>query len=193
MVLKYSFILTSFIIILITGCTLKEYDESLPSMEIEATVISLSIDENIECENKCPRREYPKDSGTIRIDKIVSVTDDQNRGLKGIEIMGKDNIKVRFGYSSRPTKIIMIPPSEPTLSDDGRTVRSPPSSNGPVLKQDDYFIYAFENALVEEETIKKILPGLVVGSKFRAVTSLPPPLESSKGNILDVYEYEIIS
>ena len=35
----------------------------LPSIEFEATVVSLSLDDNIACEGICPAYQYPKDTG----------------------------------------------------------------------------------------------------------------------------------
>lgn len=173
-------------IILISGCiqenqTVKPDIMQCPTINLEATVISLSPDTNIECENKCPGYQYPKDTGVIRIDKIIS---GNYQKLKGIE--EGSEITVQFDYSSRPAKIRMIPVSEEPSNSPEEPVSHVPTFAEPIPRENGYFIYNIETNLVGEET-EIILPGLKVGSKFRATINYCSP------DMISVGKYEIIS
>ena len=173
-------------IILISGCiqensTAKPDIMLCPTIDLEATVISLSPDTNIECENKCPGYQYPKDTGVIRIDKIIS---GNYQELKGIE--EGSEITIEFDYSSRPAKIRMIPALEaPTSNSPEEPVSHIPTFAEPIPRENGYFIYIIETNLVDEET-ETILSGLEVGSKFRATINYCSPIMISVG------KYEII-
>ena len=170
------------IIILISGCIeetvvipIDEIGTQVPTIKLEATVISLSLDTNIECEGKCPGYEYPKDTGVIRIDKIISMDNPYNWNLD--EIKEGNEITVQFDYSARPAKIKMVPVS----SVDTHI----PTFAKPIPKEDGYFVYVIESTSVKEET-EEILPALNVKSKFRAIISYSSPTRISVG------KYEII-
>lgn len=158
----------------------------LPSIELEATVLSLSIDENIECENVCPAYEYPKDTGVVRIDRIIS-TNYGDTGLESLEGMEEGGeITIQFQYSSRQAKIRLVPKSEEPITGGPDTpVSHTPSSAYPVPIEDDYFVYTHESTLAEEET-ETILPGLEVGDKFRAT------LNYIFSDMIVVGKYEVI-
>jgi len=175
-------------IILISGCiqensTAKPDIMQCPTINLEATIVSLSPDTNIECENKCPGYQYPKDTGVIRIDKIISIDNSANWELKGIE--EGSEITIEFDYSSRPAKIRMIPALEETSNSPEEPVSHVPTFAEPIPRENGYFIYNIETNLVGEE-IEIILPGLEVGSKFRATINYCSP------DMISVGKYEII-
>jgi len=146
------------------GDTGPEFAEA-PHFIVEATVVFLSLDDNVACEGICPAYEYPIDTGIIRIDNL-SFEDDAPMSLEGIE--EGENLSIRFGFSARPTKIRRTPSANQTTSDlpdiptSGR-----PAFADPVHKEDGYFVYVFESTLVTVET-ETVLPGLDVGSRFTA-------------------------
>ena len=173
-------------IILISGC-IQENSTAKPdimqclTINLEATIVSLSPDTNIECENKCPGYQYPKDTGVIRIDKIIS---GNYQELKGIE--EGSEVTIEFDYSSRPAKIRTIPAlEEPTSNSPEEPVSHIPTFAEPIPRENGYFIYYIETNLVVGE-IEIILPGLEIGFKFRATISYCSP------NMISVGKYEII-
>jgi hypothetical protein len=132
---------------------------------------------------QCPtiNLEATKDTGVIRIDKIIS---GNYQELKGIE--EGSEITIEFDYSSRPAKIRMIPAlEEPTSNSPEEPVSHIPTFAEPIPRENGYFIYNIETNLVVGE-IEIILPGLEVGSKFRATISYCSP------NMISVGKYEII-
>jgi len=158
----------------------------LPSVDLEATVVSLNTDENVECEGVCPAYEYPKDTGVVRIDKIIS-TNYGDTGLESLEgIKEGGEIAVQFQYSARPAIFRLIPaPEQPAPTDPETPVSHVPSSARPAPVEDGYFVYAHESGIVEEET-DTILPGLEVGSKFRAT------INYISSNMIVVSRYEVM-
>ena len=184
------------ILISMSGCNQKQLPQNVepkpavvkvPTIDIEATVISLSLDTNIECEGKCPGYEYPKDTGVIKIDNILSIHNPNNWELKGIK--EGNEIKVKFDYSARPAKIRMVPTGRTSTSlvpASETSVSHIPTFAKPIPKEDGYFVYVIESTLVTEDT-ETILPGLDSGSKFKATVSYSSPIRISVG------KYEIIS
>lgn len=184
------------ILIFMGGCNQKQLPENVepkpamvkvPTIDIEATVISLSLDTNIECEGKYPGYEYPKDTGVIKIDNILSIHNPNNWELKGIK--EGNEIKVKFDYSARPAKIRMVPAGKTSTSSvpaSETPISHIPTFAKPIPKEDGYFMYVIESTLTTEET-ETILPGLDSGSKFKATVSYSSPTRISVG------KYKIIS
>lgn len=153
-----------------------------PIVILEATVISLSPDTNIACEGVCPGYEYPIDTGVIKIDKIISIDNPYNSTLIGIE--EGNEIQVSFFFSSRSAKIRVIPAPEAGSVPPETPVAHVLTSAKPIPKENGYFIYESESPSVTEVT-ETVLPGLEVGSKFKATGSI------MQGTIL-IGEYELI-
>lgn len=194
---EYFLILGIIVVLIIVGIVFSGYIQQqfiggepaiakYPTIDLEATVVSLSPDTNIECENECPGYQYPKDTGVIEINKIISIDNPNNWELKGIEEDGE--ITAQFHYSSRPAKIRMIPALNKLqrLIKPETLVSHVPTFAKPIPKEDGYFIYSIESTLVDEET-ETILPGLKVDSKFRATISYSSP------GMISVSQYEIIA
>lgn len=176
-------------LILLSGCTqetqnantkpIKEDTEMAigPSITLEATVVSLTLSSEEDCRrlgysiDECPSHIYPRDKGVIKIDKIVTceetspVTD--GREIVYVSVCDKLSIgemmEVEF-LSTRPTKLVAIPPSPEAKTVSPDTPISKPFY--PVTKEDGYFVVTYEDTRVIETTVT-ILPGLEVGSKFR--------------------------
>lgn len=145
----------------------------MPVYEVEATIVILTPDKNIECEGNCPGYEYPIDTGIIKIDKIISVTNPDNVGLNGYK--KGDRIEVRFLYSSRPAKIIYTPASSSATS--SVEPEKPVSSdilNKPISKQDGLFVYEIETSSVDQAQ-EVFLSGLEEGMKIKTNISLESP------------------
>lgn len=180
------------ILILMSGCIQKQLSENVepkpamvkvPTIEIEATVISLSLDTKIEGEEKYPGYEYPKDAGVIKIDNILAIHNPNNWELKGIK--EGNEVTVKFDYSARPAKIRIVPAGKTPPA--GETpVSHVPTFAKPIPKENGYFVYVIESTLVTEET-ETVLPGLDSGSKFKATVSYSSPTRISVG------KYEITS
>jgi len=169
--------LLAFGLLFLAGCTMDGVGNDsqsqnemvqVPTITIEATIISLSIDENIECLEVCPAFQYPLDIGYIKINKIISVNNPLEWDLVGIS--ENSEIEVKFSYSSRPVKIRLIPASSQEPSSSNTTVSHVPSSANPVLLEDEFFVYVIESNLVSEVT-ETILPGFREGSNFNATIS----------------------
>lgn len=156
----------------------------VPTIDLEATVVSIFKDTNIACEGKCPGYQYPKDKGTIRIDKIISIDNPDNFEIEGIE--EGNEIQVEFYYSAQPAKIRKLPSPPAETGPANTTVSHTPMFANPIPKEDGYFIYEFESTLATEET-ETVLPGLEEGSKFSATISY---LSSDR---ISIAEYQIIS
>jgi outer membrane murein-binding lipoprotein Lpp len=175
--------------ILISGCIQEQVVKptisvQVPTIKLEATVISLSLDTNIECEEKCPGSEYPRDTGVIRIDRIISVENPNNWDLD--EIKEGNEITIEFDYSARPAKIRIVPvPKENDPASSETPISHVPTFANPIPKEDGYFVYVIESPLVAEES-ETILPGLDVGLKFTGTIGYSSPTKISIG------KYEII-
>lgn len=150
-----------------------------PALDIEAEILSLSIDEDENnCLNTCPGSEFPKDKGVIKITKILSDNDPQN--TLNIEI--SDEIEVGFKYSARPAKLIRnqaLPSNTETEENPETPVSSQTYLANPIPFEDGYFIYKLSIPRDKEKT----LPGLQEGNKIK-VTNFNP--------ILGIGEYEIV-
>jgi|GEM_PF-1758233 len=188
---RNSFLSFGLLILLSASCSIQSNKPStnvglmarLPVYTIEATVLSVSLDINQDCLEKCPGYEYPKDSAMLRIDKILLIDNPDNVGGKGFQ-EGSD-INVQLLYSSRPAKIIYkhsnsglqnVSPDTPALSI--------PSFAQPIPFDNGYFVFTVDQSVQTESPV--VLPGLQPGSKLRTAISLETP---TKGTIA---EYEII-
>jgi len=177
--------------VLISGCVQQGGSKSMkpeiamaPTIDVEATVISLSLDTRQECEGKC--LGYPNDRGLILIEKVIATTypppiqpggpEAAGAGeIKGFEVGNK--VEVSFYYSARPSKIVYVPAPVREPQPQTTTVTAPLKK--PIPKVDAYFIYTIESNLVDQPT-EVILPGLQIGAKIRATITYDAP---SKGTI----------
>jgi hypothetical protein len=182
------------LLIFLTSCSLRSDDAErgvlkarMPLFEAEVTVISLSLDANEACKEKCPGYEYPLDTGILRIEKILSVQNPDNVGMKGYE--EGDEINVGFVYSARPARVEYLPSSPSTATvEDGPPelpVSAIPYFARPIPMKDGYFIYRIETSSVEEAS-EQLLPGVQEGSRIRAKLSYRTGREGA------VAEYEMI-
>ncbi len=130
-----------------------------PYIDIEATVVSLSLEspEGYYEDGKLVRA--PLDSAVVRIDKIYEKGGDEPFDWASIGIEAGKAVELEFKYSVRPAKIVTVV---------GQTIQSgsvvshivAPAEN---TFEDGYFVFR-EDGSAETETI---LPGLQVGSRFR--------------------------
>lgn len=139
----------------------------LPQITAEATVIDLQTDTNTACENVCTPYEYPLDTATIRLDKIIAKS---NPGQLSLDSFYEGaQIAVSFGYSARPAKvrtIISLPEVKDGEGINGTVSHTiHPDTFKPIPKEDGYYIFSIE---ADSEQPEITLPGLTVGSRFRA-------------------------
>ena len=178
---QLSLIILLFGAVLISGCVQTEPAMvQLPNVEFEATVVSLSLTNVTEDPEDIM---YPKDTGVIRIDKINSISSDFDWVSAGIT--EGEEITVQFQYSTRPAKIRKVfDPEAPISSGNESTV----SVTLSFTIEDGYFVYTTKSGTITEET-ETILPGLEVGSEFKATGWY------GYGGIqgITIGEYEIIS
>jgi len=163
----------------LSGCIQEKPGANLapaPHLDLEATVVSLSLSDVQE--NPALR---PTDTGVIRIDKINSISTDFDWVSAGIKEGAEVN--VQFSHSARPAKIRTLPDFEqPTSNLPNTLVTGEPES---FSIEDGYFVYAQKQPQITKET-EKILPGLEVGSKFKATGWYII-------NSINISEYEITS
>ena len=159
---------------------------------------------------KCSVEPYPKDSGIVRIDKIINytpysyseeVTEQLNEG-KSLEegettpgyegpnytstpkppeyepLQEGQEVQTIFLLTVRPTKIRYTPFNESKAGWESAQLESDQQTAShqlepgrktfkPIPKDGDYFVFTTKIGDFPE-TVEKILPGLKVGSKFRA-------------------------
>jgi len=130
-----------------------------PYIDIEATVVSLSLEspEGYYEDGKLIRA--PLDSAVVRIDKVYERGGDGLFDWASLGIEEGKDVELEFKYSVRPAKIVTVV---------GRTIHSgrvvshvgAPAEN---TFEDGYFVFR-EDGSAEAETI---LPGLQAGSRFR--------------------------
>lgn len=133
-------------------------------VNLEATILSLHLDYNDDCAEKCPGTQYPKDYAIVRLDSIEVIEDPENI----IKWKVGDEITANFAYSARPAKLLRDPQLDVTLEQNPNAVASYeiPLSK-PIPIENGYFIY-YSQISKEKETT---LSGLKVGNKFRASIS----------------------
>lgn len=159
-----------------------------PKVEIEVIVLSLSPYECKTGSYRSPENiskvitynltpPYPMaDITVVRVDKFrvldidketlpaeakIYEIDKEELGIKE----GETEAVVKFTYTSRPAKIIKIPP----IPD--RTGLAPRYRVSLIKEEDGYFVFQVESRDVTEES-EVILPGLEEGSKFRAIAAI---------------------
>jgi len=157
----------------------------VPYVDIEASVISLTLDES---ENYMEGNEIvsaPKDSALVRIDKIVSSRGDYEFNWQSLGVYDGNEITLGFGYGVRSAKVINAQGIEQRDGDlVGYTV---PTKR--IYQEDGKFVFGYEMDTINPDTISEtILPGLKEGDKFKA-RILQPLLQEG----LIVGKYEIIS
>ena len=140
-----------------------------PSIEFEATVVSLSLDDatldDLALDESKPYvegeglHEAPSDSAIVRIDKIVETGSPYNFNWASLGIEEGNEVLLDFKYTVRPTKIITIV-GETTRSGDVVAHRIVPTR---ITFEDNYFVFR-ENGNSETETM---LFGLQEGFKFK--------------------------
>lgn len=157
---------------------LKPAMAKIPTVDLEATIITLSIDADEDnCAGRCPGSKYPQDNAVIKVNKI----DDSNDPQGTVSLAVEDEISVKFRYSARPAKLVRDPilDEQPT-SDDPRT---PSGYTNPLTKpipiEEGYFIYY----LPIQKNAEKTLPGLEVGNQIKL---------TGYYSLNDIGEYELI-
>ena len=183
-------------VIVISGCAKDIKTSELyisPSANIEATVIELVLDEEI---NKPYCNYCPHDEAKIKIDKIEINNDPYSR----IHLSVGDEIEVKFKYSARPAivkkdiesyclegDVLKEGSCYPKGADpnDPTTMVSRPiyDINQPNTFSDGYIMYhipTYGNPVSES-----ILPGLSIGQKIKADRIYP---ESVTPIMIELYE-----
>jgi hypothetical protein len=160
---KKAILFTVLLFVVLSGCVqqnTKPEVAKIPSLNFEATVISLSLSEVTEDAEDIM---FPEDAGIIRIDRINSLSSNFDWISAGVE-EGKE-ITIQFQYSARPAKLRKISSSKKPTS----TLPETPISSSIITFgiEDGYFIYGLKSTSITKET-ETVLPGLRVGSKFRA-------------------------
>ena len=145
----------------------------VPSVEIEATIISLSPSElSFECEESevCPR-----DSAILKVDKIDRVGDPHNR----VDIKVGDELGMSFEYSARPAKLrwdespycsegLKLESGscvDERCSGSGCGVSSPQYNEKPTEMEGSYIVYHLRQR--NDGITEEILPGLKEGSRIK--------------------------
>jgi hypothetical protein len=170
--------------------------ERIPTVSIEATVLSLEFDELITDEESEDCGYCPEDRGVIRIDKIDRTDDPDNR----VETEVGDEVRIRFSYSARPTELKYDLPgycSEGWVLRDGScypegagddantAVGSPSYDEIPSELKEGVIIFHLPDRPNSEDVV---LPGLKEGDKIKVdVFSSDRTLSSS------ISKYELIS
>ena len=169
-------------ILLIAGCGEKVILQDIykvPTVNVEATVISLYLDDlYLDCQKPevCPR-----DRVTIKIDKIDRTNDPNNI----VKLNIGDEIEVPLLYSARLAKVRKdIPPicepgeilkSESCMIEgcEGSecTISSPRYIKKPAEQEGIYLIYHLPQR--GEDIVEKILPGLKENSRLKLTFSNP--------------------
>src|SRR3989344_2689741 len=110
--MKKAFLILGMIILIIfLGIIIFNYQEEqfkakIPYIEIEATVISLSLDEKKNYSEGEEIFSIPSDSATVRIDKIIETEGSYNFDWFSIGIEEGKEVSLDFKYTARPAKII---------------------------------------------------------------------------------------
>ena len=165
--MKGKFIIFGIIVLLIVigiviyyQTTSKLQIANLPYVEIEATVISLSLDESANYSEGEEIFSPPRDSATIRIDKITKIGgNDFDWASIGIE-EGKE-VSLDLKYTARPTKIITVIGDTEYIDGNITSHKIVPTT---IRFEDNHFVFRINGNLESE----KILPGLQEGSKIKA-------------------------
>ena len=168
---KYYILGILIVVILVSGCAdqskdIAQVEDRLTratTMDIEATVISLEIDQDEDnCAGRCAGVSYPIDKITIRIDDIVA------DGSLPSEVNVGEEITQRMAYSAQPAKLLRDPIlDQPTTTsieggdDIGVSYTNHLSKIIPI--EDGYFIYYLPITKENEKT----LPGISVGDKIK--------------------------
>ncbi len=173
------------VILIISGCTTQQGEDFAalsPYADIEATVISISLDESGNYYEGDEIIDAPDDSAVITIDKIIE-TNNANYWTSNGVVEGAE-ISLQLAYTARPAKIITLV-GKTTQSGDTITHDIVPSE---ISFEDGYFVFKVNGNSESEKT----LPGLEEGSKFRTRLS---EFGVYGGRWLDIVigEYEIIS
>jgi hypothetical protein len=185
------------LVLIVSGCNSVEGPTlaPAPTVVIEATVMSLHLDELYE-----EGELNPRDRASIRIDKIDRSNDPNNVFMFNV---GEERM-VYFLYSARPAKLIAdISPScrEGWVLKSGScvsegcegaecTVSSPQYSEKPAEMKDGYIIYHLPNRGAVTETI---LPGLQEGNRIK-INVGPGDIRGRSPNFyIEVETYEVVS
>jgi hypothetical protein len=138
----------------------------VPSVEVEATVLSVKRDGNVECAGKCPGYKYPRDSMEIRIDRIISVANPSN--IRFTPPQEGEQLAVNsMMYSAEPAIVKTVFAPKPGSIDPKTAVTARSLFADPIPKMNGYFVYTLTTQSPKGAG-EKILPGLQSGSRFRA-------------------------
>ncbi|MCK9150409.1 hypothetical protein [Methanobacterium alcaliphilum] len=129
-----------------------------PYAVFEGTVISLSLD-NETYQNGSSLEIVPNDTALIKIDKIIR-TGGSNFNWTSIGLEEGREVSVGFTYTARPARIIRV--QSGTWQNNQTVSHSIIPTN--ITFENGYFVFKINGHYNKE----KILPGLKVGSKFKA-------------------------
>lgn len=147
-----------------------------PYIEFEGTVVSLSLNNSINYSEGSKLSSAPDDSAVVKIDRIIE-TEGSDFDWASLGMVEGHDVNLSFKYTARPSKIIRVV---------GETIQSGDTvSHTPVPTQitfeDGYFVFRIDGSSPSET----VLPGLKVGSKFKAKIWYTYELK--------IEEYEIIN
>lgn len=147
-----------------------------PYIEFEGTVVSLYLDESVNYLEGSNLSSAPNDSAVVKIDRIID-TGGSDFDWNSFGIVKGHEATLSFKYTTRPSRIIMVV---------GKTIQSGDTvSHTPVPTQitfqNGYFVFRIDGSSNNET----VLPGLKVGSKFKAKIWYTYELK--------IEEYEIIN
>ncbi len=173
------------LVIAVSGCTTQQGEDMIalaPYADIEATVISLSLDESGNYYEGDELTDAPDDSAIVRIDKIVETGGSHEFNWTSVGIEEGKEVSLGFRYTARPAKIITVV-GQTTQTGDTISHDIVPTE---ITFENGYFVFKI-NGNSETETI---LSGLEEGTKFKArIWHVPGWEEIDK----KVQKYEIIS
>ncbi len=146
----------------------------LPTVNIEATVISLALDlDELGCANRCLGTDYPRDRAMIRIDSLNQVNDPQQT----IGLRNGDIIEVKFNYSAHPARLVRV--QQVDQRGPNGTISHTTFLGRPIPIENGFFIYGVLGAGQAEV----MLPGLQVDNQIQ-VNAFNP--------VIGINQYEII-
>lgn len=141
----------------------------LPVYEIEATILSLNIDNDPDCDNVCRAGEYPLDTAVVQINKIISFSNPDAQPDPGLTV--GDEVKVAFAYSAQPAYIIIEPMMTPTPNPNAASGPETAVTHIPLFarvvpREKGYFIYHRLTA-PDSPSGEQFLVGLSNGDEIR--------------------------
>ncbi|MCK5023739.1 MAG: hypothetical protein KAS04_06185 [Candidatus Aenigmarchaeota archaeon] len=159
------------LVVIISGCTTEPVDSQGQGalsqvaplseyVDIEVTVVSLSLEDPEGYYEGDELYRAPRDSAVIRIDKIVETGGSYDFDWTSVGIKEGSEVPLDFKYTVRPAKIITVV-GETTQSNDNVSHQQIVPTE--ITFEDVYFVFRI-NGNSETETT---LPGLKEGSRFK--------------------------